>query len=149
VKKSDRLKLIVDLNADQEKKALEAFGQIQQKQIQLQEQIDGLKNYRLETLAKFDLNCATGARIGQMLEFRSFIEKLDKAIQGQEQALTQLEVEVSRARHNWLNLHNRTENLEKISDKALKMELKEEDKREQLEQDDRVSSGRRGGTRNA
>ncbi|MBE0437412.1 MAG: flagellar export protein FliJ [Methylomicrobium sp.] len=149
MKKSERLKTIVELNVTQEKKALETFGQVQKKQVQLQMQIDHLINYRQEYQEKFDAFCKTGARVGQLLEFKSFLDKLDLAINGQEQALQSLETELSRVRGNWIGLHNRTKSLSKLFDAAQADELKQLDRREQIEQDDRVASGRRGGTKNA
>lgn len=149
MKKSERLKTIVDLNAAQEKKALEAFGQVQKKQVQLQMQLDHLVKYRKEYQEKFDDFCGAGARVGQLLEFKSFLDKLDKAISGQEQALRALDTELSRVRSNWVGLHNRTKNLSKLCDAAHASEIKQQDRREQTAQDDRVAAGRRGGTKNA
>lgn len=146
MKKSDRLKIIMELNADQEKKALEAFGAAQKKQLQLQQQLESLAKYRHEYQEKFDAFCCGGARVGQLLEFRSFIDKLDKAIVGQERMLQQVEAELNNVRGNWVGLHNRTKSLQKICDNAASAEIKQQDKREQLEQDDRVSGGRRNGS---
>lgn len=145
MKKSDRLKTIVELNAEQEKKALEAFGSAQKKHLQLQQQLENLINYRREYQEKFDVSCSEGVRVGQLLEFRSFIDKLDKAIAGQNQTLQQVEAELNSIRGNWVNLHNRTKNLQKIRDNAASAEMKQQDKQEQMEQDDQVSTGRRNG----
>ena len=152
MKKSDRLKTIVDLNADQEKKALEELGLIQKKQLHAQEQLDNLTQYRKEYQQKYDNYCLNGARAGQLMEFRSFIDKLDQAIKGQEMTVKKLDDDVNNSRNLWLGLHNRTQSLQKICDKAMAAELKHQDKLEQLELDDRVSSGRRNaqnGMRNA
>ncbi len=149
MKKSERLKTIVELNVAQEKKALEAFGQVQKKQVQLQMQLDHLINYRQEYQQKFDAFCKTGARVGQLLEYKSFLDKLDLAINGQEQALQLLETELSQLRRNWIGLNNRTKSLSKICNAAQSDEVKQLDRLEQTEQDDRVASGRRGGTKNA
>ncbi|MGR9045532.1 MAG: flagellar export protein FliJ [Gammaproteobacteria bacterium] len=153
MKKSDRLKTIVELNAAQEKKALEAFGAVQKRQLQTLQQLENLTQYRREYQEKFDAHCSRGLRVNQLIEFRSFMAKLDTAIAGQERMLEQVEAELNSIRGNWLGLHNRTKSLQKICDSAVAAELKEVDKQEQLEQDDRVSSnGRRkeaGGMRNA
>lgn len=147
MKKSDRLKTIVNLNAEQEKKALEAFGAAQRKQLQVQQQLEDLTKYRREYQEKFDSFCGGGARIGQMLEFRAFIDKLDKAILGQERTLHQVEAELNSIRGQWVGLHNRTKSLQKIRDNAAAAEMKLQDRQEQLEQDDRVAgNGRRNGS---
>lgn len=145
MKKSDRLKTIVELNAEQEEKALEAFGAAQKKHLQMQQQLENLVNYRREYQKKYDNFCGEGVRVGQLLEFRSFIDKLDKAVAGQKQTLQQVEAELNSFRGNWVNLHNRTESLQKIHDNATSAEMKQQDKQEQMEQDDQVSTGRRNG----
>lgn len=149
MKKSERLKTIIELNVSQEKNALETFGQVQTKQMQMQLQLDQLIHYRQEYQEKYDAFCKTGARVGQMLEYKSFLDKLDKSIQGQELAMLKLEVELNRVREHWIGLHNRTKSLTKLCDAAQSNELKQLDKREQDEQDDRVASGRRFGAKNA
>ena len=119
---------------------------MQKKQLQLQQQLDSLAKYRREYQEKFDAFCSGGARVGQLLEFRSFIDKLDKAIVGQERTLQQVEAELNSVRGQWVGLHNRTESLQKIRDNAAAAEMKQQDRQEQLEQDDRASSGRRNGS---
>lgn len=141
--KSDRLNTIVELNAQQEKKALEMLGSVQKKQNERQTQLDNLEQYRKDYQKKFDDFCKNGAQVGQILEFKSFIEKLDKAIQEQERALQQTETELNRARQSWVNMHNRTQSLEKIRDNAISDEQHQQNKREQSEQDDRISGSRR------
>ncbi|PKM12311.1 MAG: flagellar export protein FliJ [Gammaproteobacteria bacterium HGW-Gammaproteobacteria-3] len=142
MKKSDRLKTLIELNVEQEKKALEAFGAAQRKQVQLQQQLDDLSRYRLDYQIKFDA-FRGGARIGQVLEFRVFIDKLNQAIAGQEQVLQQLNEELEKARSHWLSVHHRNQGLQKIRNEALADEIKQQDKREQAELDDRASGKRR------
>jgi flagellar FliJ protein len=152
VKKSQRIKTIVDIKANQEKNALEVLGAVQRKLLSLQAQVDGLKNYRQEYQARFDQLGIKGVNVAQLLEFRSFIDKLDKAIAGQEQALVSIEAELLSKRKIWEELHHKTQSLQKVFDSALLTEMKQEAKREQLEQDERASRiGRNnsGGTGNA
>ncbi|MGR9053896.1 MAG: flagellar export protein FliJ [Gammaproteobacteria bacterium] len=146
MKKSDRLKTIVEFNADQEKKALEAYGAIQQEQLQMQRQLQQLLDYRRQYREKFDTRCESGARVTQVLEFKSFLTKLDQAIAGQEQMLDQVEAELNRLRSHWLGLHNKTKSLEKICDNAKVEEKRERDKRDQAELDDRLVGSRRNGS---
>ncbi|MDO9104245.1 MAG: flagellar export protein FliJ [Methylovulum sp.] len=143
MKKSQRIKALVDINAAQEKNALEVIAGVQNKLLAAQAQIDHLKEYRQEYQEKFDHLGSGGVKIAQLLEFRSFIDKLDKAILGQEQASTAIEQELVAKRKLWENLHYRTNSLQKVCDAAGLAELKLQDKREQLEQDERAArSGR-------
>jgi len=138
MKKSQRIKTLVDLKAAQEKSALEAVGLCQNKRSVLQTQIDGLLSYRQDYQDKLDRLGANGANITQLREFKSFIEKLDKAILGQEQVLQAMDQELSFKRKAWEQLHHRTQGLQKVCDQAAQVESKQEDKREQAVQDERA-----------
>jgi flagellar FliJ protein len=138
-KKSQRIKTIVDLKAAQEQDSLEALGASQRKLMAMQAQVDNLKKYRQDYQDKFNRLGNIGANVGQLLEFRSFMDKLDKAIAGQEQSLDQSKAELTAKRKTWESMHHRTKSLKKIYQAALKTELKQENKSEQLEQDERAS----------
>jgi len=139
VKKSQRIKTIVDIKASQEKNALEVLGTVQGKHQGMQAQVEGLRNYRREYQDRFDQLGVKGVNVAQLLEFRSFIDKLDKAIMGQEKMLDSIEAEVVAKRKIWEELHHKTRSLQKVCDSALKIEMKQEAKREQQEQDERAS----------
>lgn len=139
MKKSQRIKAIVDIKATQEKNALEVLGAVQRKLQTMQAQVDGLRNYRKEYQDRFDQLGAKGVNVAQLLEFRSFIDKLDKAIIGQEQVLASIEAELLAKRKIWEELHHKTQSLQKVCDSALQVEMKQEAKREQREQDERAS----------
>lgn len=139
MKKSQRIKTIVEIKATQEKNALEVLGAAQRKLQGMQAQVEGLRNYRKEYQDRFDQLGSRGVNVAQLLEFRSFIDKLDKAIMGQEQMLNSIEVEVTAKRKIWEELHHKTQSLQKVCDSALVVEVKQEAKREQQEQDERAS----------
>lgn len=149
-KKSQRMQVIVDLNADNEKKALEALGKSLSKKQELQTQLDHLQQYQQEYKDKYQSISKLGVNIAQLLEFRSFISKLDQAIEEQKQAILKQENNVTLVRKNWEKQHQKTSSLQKVCDSALAEEVKLENKREQNEQDERATrSGRGNGTRNA
>lgn len=139
MKKSQRIKTIVEIKATQEKNALEVLGAVQRKLQSMQVQVEGLRNYRKEYQDRFDQLGSKGVNVAQLLEFRSFIDKLDKAIIGQEQVLDSMEAELKAKRKVWEELHHKTQSLQKVCDSALVAEMKQEAKREQLEQDERAS----------
>lgn len=145
MKKSQRIKTIVDIKATQEKNALEVLGAVQRKLLGMQAQVEGLRVYRKEYQDRFDLLGSQGVNVALLLEFRAFIDKLDTAIYGQEQVLESIEVEVKTKRKLWEELHHKTQSLQKVCDSAVVIEMKQEAKREQLEQDERASRiGRNG-----
>jgi flagellar FliJ protein len=152
MKKSQRIKAIVEIKATQEKNALEALGACQRKLLATQAQAESLRQYRQEYQDRFNqLGCA-GAGVVQLLEFRSFMDTLDKAIAGQELTLSQCETDLITKRKIWEGMHHRTQSLQKVCNSALAAEIKQEGKLEQMEHDERASrSGRNssGGMRNA
>jgi flagellar FliJ protein len=139
MKKSQRIKTIVDIKATQEKNALEVLGAVQRKLQSMQAQVEGLRSYRQEYQYRFEQLGIKGVNVAQLLEFRSFIDKLDKAIIGQEQVLSSIEAELIAKRKVWEELHHKTQSLQKVCDSALIVEMKQEAKREQQEQDERAS----------
>ena len=150
MKKSDRLQVIVDLNANNEKKALEALGKAQREQQASRVQLENLQSYHQEYKKKYQSISGAGINITQLLEFRSFVSKLDKAIGEQEQVVIQGEKDVVYAREYWERQHQKTKSLEKVCQSALAEEFKQEERREQNEQDDRACRlGGASGTRNA
>ena len=149
-KKSQRLKVIIELQVLQEQEALQNLGRSQQKFQELQTQLEGLQTYRLEYQANLAKKQALGMGINQLLEFRAFADKLGKAIEGQCIAIKTQEQEVQRAQTYWEESRQRTKSLQKVSDLALAEEVKIENRREQLEQDARASrTSKKDGIRSA
>lgn len=138
MKKSQRIKTIVEIKAIQERNTLEALGASQRKLLAMQEQLESLRKYRQEYQHRFNQLGGAGINVGQMLEFRSFMDKLDKAIAGQEQAVSECETDLMTKRKIWEGLHHRTQSLQKVCNSALAAEMKQESRREQSEQDERV-----------
>ena len=143
LKKSQRIKTIVAIKATQEKSALDVLGASQRKLLAMQAQVESLRKYRQEYHSRFNQLGGIGIGVVQLLEFRSFMDKLDKAIAGQEQLLSESERDLMMKRKIWEGLHHRTQSLQKVCNSARTAEIKQENKFEQLEQDDRASrSGR-------
>jgi flagellar protein FliJ len=150
MKKSRRFQALVDIQAHEEQVALEVMGRHQQKLQALQSQVDHLQSYRDDYNRKLGEQQRAGMNVNQLLEFRAFADKLDKAIEGQRQALFQQEREFQGARKHWEECRQRRKSLQKVSELAAAEELKIENKREQAEQDARAArSTRKDGSENA
>ena len=150
MKRSERLQTIVDLHVSQEKEALQIMGRCQQHLQEQQTQLEHLQTYRHEYQVKLAERQQIGMNVSQLLEFRAFADKLDKAIEGQRQAVIQHERDFQRARGTWEERHQRTKSLEKLSELAVAEEQKVENKREQNEQDARAArTGRKDGINSA
>jgi flagellar FliJ protein len=122
MKRSKRLQVIVDIKAIQEQKSLEVLGQAQRQQTQMKGQVDGLSSYRSDYVDKCNAFAKSGVKVSRLIEFRSFIDKLDIAITGQEKILK--------------NMEQDTQTIQKVRESALKVEQHHENKREQHEQDE-------------
>ena len=139
MKKSQRMQMIVEIKATQEKKALEALGAAQRKMLAMQAQLDNLIAYRQGYQDQFSRLGSTGVKVGQLLEFRAFIDKLDQAIAGQQQTMLIFERELTEKRKIWEELHQQGHGLQKLRDSALKSEIQQAAKIEQGEQDERAA----------
>jgi flagellar FliJ protein len=136
MKKSQRMKMLVELKAQQEKNALKSLGFAQKKLSDIEAQVDNLLRYRKEYLDNFNQVGGNGIQIAQLVEFRSFIEKLDQAIAGHEKLLASSREELRHKRQTWEGMHHKTESLQKIMDSAHISEYQEEMRREQRQADE-------------
>lgn len=139
MKRSKRLQTIVDIKARQEQAALDVLGQTQRFKNEIQRQVDGLTAYRSDYVDKCNAFARDGVKVSRLIEFRGFIDKLDIAIAGQERQLQRAEQDVQLKKQVWEFTHRSTQTIKKVRESALKVEQKIEDKREQLEQDERAS----------
>ncbi|NOQ80955.1 MAG: flagellar export protein FliJ [Methylophaga sp.] len=143
VKRSQRLQVIVDLKINQEKKYLEALGKQQNIKVQKETQLNSLKSYRQDYRGKNEHLIKSGISVMQLMEFRAFMGKMDKAIEGEEVTLKSLDSELERLRKNWEEAHMYTQGMQKIQGNARSNEQKQEEKKEQLEMDDRAARKKR------
>ncbi|HCT99783.1 MAG TPA: flagellar export protein FliJ [Methylococcaceae bacterium] len=139
MKRSKRLQVIVDIKASQEKKALEMLGRSQRQHTQMKGQVEGLSSYRSDYVDKCNAFAKDGVKVSRLIEFRSFIDKLDIAISGQEKILKNMEQDVFLKRQTWEAMYQRTQTIQKVRESALKVEQHHENKREQREQDEHAS----------
>ncbi len=150
MKKSQRLQRIVELNANDEKKALQALGEAQGKKQNLQKQLENLQQYQQEYKEKLQSSSENGIKIEKLLEFKSFLNKLEQAIEKHNNDISLLNQELRILRKSWENKHLKTKNLQKVCNNASNEENKIEHKKEQYEQDERATRmGIANGIRNA
>lgn len=139
MKKSQRIKTLVELKSEQEKNALKVLGISQRKLTDIQTQVENLKKYRQEYQDNFNQIGSGGVKIAQLLEFKSFIEKLDQAIIGQEHALRLCKDELLLKRKAWESIHHKTNGLQKVLDSSIALETKQKNSMEQKDLDERSS----------
>jgi len=136
--KSQRLKPVTKIAVAKERDAARHMGQQQNVLQQHKSKLNELIQYRLEYVDKMMSAGSAGIGAGQMQDYTRFIRRLDEAIVYQrsqiELAMRQLEVK----QREWQAMHTRSEALNKVVDRYRVAEIREQDKREQNESDERA-----------
>lgn len=137
-----RIAPIVELAETKEKQAVQAYGMKQQKLDEAHKALNSLRSFRENYAALFNQSGTKGIGMRQLHEYRAFLAKINVAIVEQEKAVATAEDELKAARQVWEAAHGHTLGMHKVLDKLQAEQMRKEQKREQLEQDDRAS--RRG-----
>jgi flagellar FliJ protein len=138
MKKSQRLGSILDLAENREKDAISVFGKQNRKVESMRHNLENLQGFRGNYTERFRQSGETGISVKQMQEYRVFLEKISGVIQEQEQALEREELELERARLAWEGAHRHALGMQKLVDKARGEERQREERREQVELDERA-----------
>ncbi len=139
-KRSQRLQIIVDLKARKEKQYLEQLGIEQVKQNQKKVQLDNFKAYQLDYAKRHAHIMRAGVSVMELLEFRVFMDKMTKAIIGEEVVLQNIELSINQLRKEWEMSHIHTKKIKQIQESSVVIERKAADKKEQLEMDERSAT---------
>ncbi|MGR9073063.1 MAG: flagellar export protein FliJ [Gammaproteobacteria bacterium] len=138
--RSHRLKSVVEYRVFLEKKAREDLAGCIKKSEQIGYSLEGLNRYRFEYLEKCRLAGIDGIAMRQLLEFRHFIDKLDKAISEQKQLLQRLESELAAKRKCWEQASRKAKSLLKLQEMTEERLIAGENCREQFEQDENAAN---------
>lgn len=130
MKRSKRIKIVVDLAERELEKAGVTLREVQNQRDQIYQQFQDLNSYYAEYL-----NGATGAGASfvpiQLQTSLAFIQKLKQALDDQENKLNSYNEYVAKAREQWLEKKLRFDSLTKVFQKLLKDEEKALSKQEQ------------------
>ncbi len=136
-----RLEIIIDLYRRQEKQALEALGASQRRYQEMMQKLSSLEQYRNEYEQRGLGQSEQAFSAHELMEFRVFLNKLDQAVNDQKQLIQQQNQKVEQDRRQWRLKHQKTESLLKLDEKSQIEAIKQIEKHEQLEQDNRSSRG--------
>jgi len=135
MKKSQRMKVVVDLAVREEEKLgkvclqrQQALAQGEAKHAQLQGYLSEYRQSSLTVNARVDLN--------RLQSTRAFLVKLDEAVQMQAREVQRLEGLVQEANAAWMSARQRLQQLEKLVDGYRRDEQAEADRREQKQLDE-------------
>lgn len=139
MKKSDRIKSLMQLAEKQEQQAVRDMGQARQLLETHQTKLVELREYREEYLLRFRQDGEQGISGLQIQHFQAFMQQLDMAIANQQQVVEQLLTQCQQQTHQWQERHQQTRILDKTRDRFVRHERREADKHEQRENDDRAA----------
>ncbi len=137
MKRSKRLKPVVDIAESREQQAARALGVAQTALDQARQQLDELKAYRQDYLQRFQQAGAIGMGAAQLGDYQQFLHKLGLAIEQQGEAVVQAEQDVEAKRALWFTSRGKAQMLGTVVARYQGEEEKEAMRQEQLEQDER------------
>ncbi|MES9850380.1 MAG: flagellar export protein FliJ [Candidatus Thiodiazotropha sp. L084R] len=121
---SKRLKPVQRFAHSKEQNAARSMGQAR-KNLELEEaKLKQLKQYHQEYLDRFQQIASEGMTATQLQEYRTFLAKLDEAINQQEQVVASSMVNHNSHKDNWKQKHSRTQALNKVIDRYRDQEQK-------------------------
>ena len=136
--RSKRIKSIADIAKNREQSAAQVLGKKRQFLKLQRERLNELTSYREEYSRRFESSGNAGFNSRQLTEFRTFFDKLNKAIVQQRDLINQLDKECHVCQENWVNKRVNSQAIGKVVEKYQYQEICEQEKREQLDLDERA-----------
>jgi flagellar FliJ protein len=143
MKRSQRLNPVARVEKHRERDAAQLLGRHQSELNAMQARLEELLNYRADYQQRYSQFLGQGGGSAAIQEYRSFLNKLDRAIDHQQQLIAGGQQNVSSSRHNWMQKRTRLKAIDTLVDKLKVEEHKQEAKREQLDNDERALFARR------
>lgn len=111
------------------------------RELQKQEtQLDELINYRDQYLNAFKTASEAGLSAIQMQDYRIFLQRLDDAIQQQQQNVINGRQNTQSSQEKWTDTRNRSDMINKVVENRQQLENQQVEKREQRELEDRPNN---------
>lgn len=137
MKSSRRLGPIAKLARLRERDAARNLGDsIRQLDLQ-RKQLDELINYRDEYVTGFRAASEAGLSVVQLRDYQLFLNRLDSAIQQQQQQLDASRQNRELSQVEWQDKHGHSKIIDKVIENRRQAENRRQDELEQREQDDR------------
>jgi len=138
LKKSKRFEPVKQIAANNETAAAVKMAQSAQAQDESVEQLEKLRSYRIDYVEEFKLKGQGGMSAIRLQEYQAFVQKLDRAIEEQVLVVNRMRSKLGEDRQSFKKTSSRKKVVEKLIAKSKQQELKDEDKKQQNEADDRV-----------
>ncbi len=138
MKRSIRMKVVVDLAQRQEDAAAKQFKQCQEALQQELQRLDELKTYYDDYEAKFNSKTG-GLRANEIADSRLFLQRLNDAQSAQQLNIQRIKAEFDRAKLIWHQAHLKRQNLCDLVVRYREEEQLDQDRLEQKGLDDWTS----------
>ena len=125
------MSVVLRLEIDKEKNTLNAFNIAQQYHQQQKAKLTSLQQYRLEYMRQLQQEGGKGVGARHYQQKLSFVAKLDKACEQQNQIIAQASVVVSQRKRQWLTQQRKRQAVEKLIDKKQSTLVQLENRQEQ------------------
>lgn len=112
-----QLKMVADWEREKEQKLGRDFQMAQQYLQQNKQKLQGLQQYRLEYLQQIQQRGSTGVGALSFSQHQSFIDKLDKACEIQNNEISKANQVVEQRRQLWLKQQQKRKAVEMLIDK--------------------------------
>ncbi len=137
--RSKRFKPIVKLAQNSERDAAKALGEALKRLNDNVHQLHQLHLYQEEYHQRLHSDGSQGMSAQQMNEYRGFLAKITAAIESQEKAIETAKLELEEKKQFWFAKRGRSKALDKVLDRYVEEESRQQERRLQKEIDDRAS----------
>ncbi|MGH1462126.1 MAG: flagellar export protein FliJ [Neptuniibacter sp.] len=141
-KRTKRLQLVLDLAEKKKKQADQFLAASRQRVEQDKQTMAQLEQYMLEYQQNYLGQNADGCTGAQLHAQQAFMQKIQDAQSTQKQAMEQNRKELEVVEQHWKEVYARFKGLEKLTDKAKRAELYEQEKALQKQLDERSQNRR-------
>ena len=135
--KSHPLKAAAQVAQSREQAAVKALGESQQRLADHERQLQQLAMFRGEYATQFQNEGSNGISPRRYQNYSAFLNHMDSGIVQVQQQLVWLEQELVRKRVDWIQSRAKTKALEEVMERDRKAQLRKEDRREQIDSDER------------
>ncbi len=135
--KSDRVKPIVKVAQNREREAARAFAGSQRVLQEREQRLAEVCRYRAEYLENYQARGRSGMSAQQLRSYRNFLQKLDLAVEQQEQLVQVAQYELEQQKAHWMEKHVRTRALDNMRARYVTQEQRDAQRVEQKESDER------------
>jgi flagellar FliJ protein len=140
MRRSKKLQPVANLAKLNERSAAKLHGSVLRELQKQETQLDELINYRNQYLTAFKTAGESGLSAIQMQDYRIFLQRLDDAIQQQQQNVINGRQNIKSSQAKWTDTRNRSDMINKIVENRQQLENQQVEKREQRELEDRPNN---------